>query len=99
MMQVVFREQALTDMRNAMAWFRDRRDGSEERFEDAVDAELTFIRQYPFGYQLRRPPYRFAMVRGFAYFIIYVIVGRVLVIHRIRHMHQRPFKRSFGTLR
>jgi plasmid stabilization system protein ParE len=96
MMQVVFREQARTDMRNAMAWFRDRRDGSEERFEDAFDAELAFLRQYPFGYQLRRPPYRFAMVLRFEYFIIYAVVGEVLVIHRIRHMHQKPLKRYFG---
>jgi hypothetical protein len=95
-MQVVFREQALTDMRNAMAWFGDRRDGSDERFEDAVDAELTFIRQYPFGYQLRRPPYRFAMVVRFEYFVIDAVVEDVLVIYRIRHMHQRPLKRYFG---
>lgn len=40
MMQVVFREQARTDMRNVMAWFRDQGDGSEMRFELAVDAEL-----------------------------------------------------------
>jgi hypothetical protein len=52
MMQVVFREQARTDMRNAMAWFRDRRDGSEARFEQAFDAELTYLRQHTFGYQL-----------------------------------------------
>jgi plasmid stabilization system protein ParE len=96
MMQVVFREHALADIRNAMAWFRDRRDGSEERFEDAVDAELTFIRQYPLGYRLRRPPYRFAMVVRFEYFIIYAVIEDVLVIYRIRHMHQRPLRRYFG---
>ncbi len=95
-MGVVFREQAREDIRNAMAWFRDRRDGSEDCFEDAVDAELAFLRRYPFGYQLRRPPYRSAMVERFEYFIIYAVVGEVLVIHRLRHMHQRPLKRYFG---
>jgi plasmid stabilization system protein ParE len=85
MMNVVFREQARTDMRNVMAWFRDQRDGSEMRFEAAFEAELGYIRQYPIGYQTRRPPFRFAMVDRFKYFIIYAVVGNVVVIHRIRH--------------
>lgn len=96
MMDLAFREQARADIRNAMGWFRDQRDGTEARFEEAFDRELTFIRQYPFGYQLRRSPYRFAMVERFKYFIIYAVVKDVLVIHRVRHMHQRPFKRYFG---
>jgi|LakMenE18May11ns_1017448.scaffolds.fasta_scaffold9794443_3 hypothetical protein len=97
MMDVVFREQARTEMRNVMAWFRDQRDGSEMRFQSAFEAELGYIRKYPIGYQTGRPPFRFAMVDRFEYFIIYAVVGNVVVIHRIRHMHHRPLKRYFGT--
>ncbi len=35
-MDVVCREQALTDLLNMMFRFRDRRDGSETRFEEAA---------------------------------------------------------------
>lgn len=57
---------------------------------------ISYIRQYPIAYQMRRPPFRFAMVGRFKYFIIYAVVGNVVVIHRIRPMHQRPLKRYFG---
>ncbi|MBX2974239.1 MAG: type II toxin-antitoxin system RelE/ParE family toxin [Flavobacteriales bacterium] len=96
MMEVVFRERARADLRNIMAWFCDRRDGSEARFGAAFDAELSHLRRYPFGYQVRRAPYRFALVGRFRYVIIYAVVEGAVVVYRIRHMHQRPLKRYSG---
>ncbi len=96
MMDLVFREHARADLRNAMAWFRDQNDGSETRFEAELEAELLFIRQFPNGYQVRRPPFRFGMVARFSFFVIYTLDVETVVVHRIRHMHQRPLKRYFG---
>ena len=93
MMRVVFKEKARGDLRNVLGWFREKNDGSETRFEVAFEAELDVLLVRPGGYRVRRSPFRFAMVGRFRYFIIYVIEDDVIVIHRVRHMHQRPLKR------
>ena len=96
MMRLVFREKARSDLRDIMTWYREKIDGSEARFEVALEAELRYILEFPNGYQVRRPPFRFAIVGRFRYFVIYAVAGDVVVVHRIRHMHQRPLKRFFG---
>ena len=96
MMEVVFREGARADLRNILGWFRDRKDGSAACFEAAFEAELDLLRQHPGGNQLRRAPYRFALVDRFKYVIIYAVVGKVVVVHRVRHAHQRPLERYAG---
>ncbi|MCO6483886.1 MAG: type II toxin-antitoxin system RelE/ParE family toxin [Flavobacteriales bacterium] len=90
---MVFREGARNDLRRIMVWHRDRKDGSEARVEAAMDAEVNRLRRHPRAYQMRRPPYRFALLDRFKYVIIYSVVDRTVVLHRIRHMHQRPLKR------
>lgn len=96
MMHLIFREKARSDLRDITAWFHEKNDGSAARFEAALEAELLYIRQFPTGYQVRRPPFHCAMVGHFRYFMIYAVVGEVVVVHRIRHMHQRPLTRYFG---
>jgi plasmid stabilization system protein ParE len=96
MMRVVFREKALKELREIMMAFRLRRDGSDLRFEEALDRELRYLINTPNGYQLREPPFRFAMLDDFKYFLIYAVKNDAVVIHRIRHMHRRPLKRYFG---
>jgi len=73
-MDVVFRAQALADLRTVMAWYRDQGDSSEARIDAAFEEELAYMRRVPFGYQVRRSPYRFAMIEGYTYFIIYAVV-------------------------
>lgn len=97
MMCLVFREKARSDLREIMAWFREKSDGSEARFEAALEAELRYIREFPNGYQVRRPPFRFAIVGRFRYCVIYAVAGDVVVVHRVRHTSQRPLRRYFGT--
>ena len=96
-MDVVFRAQALADLRTVMAWYRDQGDSSEARIDAAFEEELAYMRRVPFGCQVRRSPYRFAMIEGYTYFIIYAVVKETLVIHRIGNMRQRPLKRYFGS--
>jgi len=97
MMQVIFKEKARADLRNIFAWFREQVNGSDARFEAALESELAYLRKRPNGYRVRRPPFRFAVVGRFRYFIIYVSVADAVVIHRVRHMHQKPLKRYFGS--
>lgn len=93
---LVIRERAHSDLRDIMAWFREKNDGSESRFEEAIETEFRYIRQFPNGYQVRRPPFRFAIVGRSRYFVIYAVEGEDVVVHRVRHMSQRPLKRYFG---
>ncbi|MDQ3101212.1 MAG: hypothetical protein M3R08_07480 [Bacteroidota bacterium] len=65
MIEIIFRDQALKDLRQIIEHFRTRKDGSELRFEEAMDKELLFLSKTTKGYQLRKPPFRFAMLDGF----------------------------------
>lgn len=96
MMKIIFREGARADLRNIMARFHEMNDGSAARFEAVFEAELIHLVRHPKGYQVRRPPYRFALVGRFKYVIIYVVEGDSMVLHRIRHTHRRPLKRYAG---
>ncbi len=71
--------------------------GLGERFHADVLATLDYIGLWPKGFQLRYLHYRFAPLAVFPFHIIYSLEGDFIVVHRIRHMHQRPLRRYFGT--
>ena len=95
-MRLVLRQQAHADLRNIMAWFREQDERMEIRFIAALEAELNYIKRFPRGYQFRKPPYRFAMLNTFKFFLIYVVEEDEVVVHRVRHIHQKPLMRYFG---
>lgn len=66
------------------------------RFEEDVDRTFSYITQFPYGFQERKPPFRFAPLRTFRYSIIYSMEDDEIIVYRLRHMHQRPMKRYFG---
>ncbi|MGV9012575.1 MAG: type II toxin-antitoxin system RelE/ParE family toxin [Flavobacteriales bacterium] len=66
------------------------------RFHQDVLQTLRYLAQFPAGIQVRSKVYRYAPLKAFRYHLVYSIEGMVVVVHRIRHMHQRSLKRYFG---
>ncbi|MEO5586036.1 MAG: type II toxin-antitoxin system RelE/ParE family toxin [Flavobacteriales bacterium] len=86
-------ENEIEEIRNSLG-----SDGFElsDRFHLDVLQTLRYIAQFPGGVQIRSKMYRYAPLQAFRYHLIYSIEGEVAVVHRIRHMHQRPLRRYFG---
>jgi hypothetical protein len=66
------------------------------RFRDELGRCWRYIIQYPHGFQIRHRQFRYAPLAVFPYHVIYSVGEHSIVIHPIRHMHQRPFRRFFG---
>ena len=84
------------DIEKVWFHFETERPGKGDLFHADVLDTIGYILQYPGGFQLRYRHFRFAPLAVFRYYIIYSIEDEAIVIHRIRHMHQRPMKRYFG---
>jgi len=98
-MEVLYSAEADRDIDEAWFSLETGRPGEGERFQVDIRTTMAYIERWPRGFQIRYGHYRFVPLAIFRYHIIYSIEGKFIVVHRIRHMHQRSFKRSFGTLR
>jgi plasmid stabilization system protein ParE len=95
-MEVRYSEEADHDIDEAWSTLETSRPGEGERFHAEVRATMAYIELWPRGFQIRYSHYRFVPLAIFRYHIIYSIEGEFIVVHRIRHMHQKPLKRYFG---
>ena len=77
------------------AWREQDKKGSGERFLEALHDCYDDIRERPFGHQIRRAPFRHAMIGRFKYRLVYAVVGSEVKVVQIRHTSRRPSKR-FG---
>ena len=66
-----------------------------DRFERELDACYVYIEESPRAYQARMRNYRYAMVKGFRYRVVYAIRGDPVVVYQVRHMRRKPSKK-FG---
>jgi len=96
-MEFRFAAEAEEDIEQARLFLEAYKDGLGERFRAEIRAALDYIEVWPRGFQIRYEFYRFAPLAMFRYQIIYSIEGEYIVVHRIRHMRQRPLKRYFGS--
>jgi|JI9StandDraft_2_1071091.scaffolds.fasta_scaffold21941_3 plasmid stabilization system protein ParE len=90
---------ARKDAADAQRYLEGQTTDAGPRFREELEHCWRHIAQYPHGFQVRYRQFRFAPLDVFPYHVIYSVGQQGVVVHRIRHMHQRPLKRSFGTLR
>lgn len=69
--------------------------GLGDRFVDGLEACCSYIRQFPFGHQVRRGHYRHAMIAGFEYRVVYMVDGGDIYVYQVRHTSRKPVKK-FG---
>ena len=87
---------ALKDATDAQRFLEGATTDEGPRFREELERCWRYIIQYPHGFQIRFRQYRYAPLDVFSYHVIYSVGERSIVVHRIRHMHQRPLKRYFG---
>ena len=94
--RIIFRPEANADLVLAHGWYSSVDVRAAERFEEEVERTIDYISQFPNGFQIRKPPFRFAPLRKFRFSIIYSVERDAVIVYRVRHMHQRPLKLYFG---
>ncbi len=79
--KVVFRDRALAEVREIIAWFKAREEGSAERFRADLETTVTYLRRRPRAFQVQHKHYRFGKLRSFRYHVIYAVVDKVVVVY------------------
>lgn len=87
---------ARKDAADAQRYLEGLNSDAGPRFRDELERCWRYIIQYPNGFQIRQRQFRSAPLAVFPIHVIYSVGERSIVVHRIRHMHQRPLKHYFG---
>lgn len=67
------------------------------RFREELEHCWRYFLRYPHGFRIRHRQFRHALLAVFPFHVINSVGQRGIVVHRIRHMHQRPLWRYFGA--
>ncbi len=87
---------ARKDTADAQRYLEELRTDAGPRFRNELERCWRYIIQYPHGFQIRHRQFRYAPLAVFPYHVIYSVGQRSIVVHRIRHWHQKPLKRYSG---
>jgi len=90
---LVFKEEALEEIRQAQLWYDVQKPGLGERFRQDLHESLTIVVENPPGYSIRRDPYRAVLLAKFPYVVWYAVEGPDIVVYRVRHGKQRPLRK------
>jgi plasmid stabilization system protein ParE len=90
---LVFKDEALQEIRQAQLWYEVQRPGLGERFRRDLRDSLKFVVENQPGYGIRKDPYRAVLLEKFPYVVWYAIEGSDIVVYRVRHGKQRPFRK------
>lgn len=88
-------DEAHAELREAVFFLDETRDGLGDRFADAVEAAIGSILESPHSWGLHRgrhydPPVRTRSVAGFRYDVKYVVVGDEVIVVAYAHERRRP---------
>lgn len=87
------KEEAVIDMQNAYDYYEENKAGLGERFLDTLDDYFDRIQKYPLHYQIKRNPYREAVIKDFPFLIIYEIIEANIVVYTIFNTWRNPDKK------
>lgn len=90
MLRLVFRAEALAELRTARDWYAAQASGLELEFARAVDAALARISRFPDSYPVVETDIRRVMLRRFPYQLLYAREGNDLVILACYHFRREP---------
>ena len=90
---LVIKVEALADMQEAYDYYEANKAGLGERFLDTLDDYFKQIQKYPEHFQIKRKPYREAIIKDFPYMIIYEIELQEIVVYAVFNTSRNPTKK------
>jgi len=85
-----FVEEAQSEFLDAISYYEEAQAGLGARFHDTVDSAILWIAEHPELYRLRSGGYRRINLRGFPYYIPYIVRGETLWILAVSHASRKP---------
>ncbi|MCW8801200.1 MAG: type II toxin-antitoxin system RelE/ParE family toxin [Desulfobacter sp.] len=92
-MNLVYTNQAEADLKNAFAWYEEKRKGLGYEFLNCVEAALQNIIAMPEMYQKRYGEVHGCPIRRFPFSVFYIILNSEIVVHSFFDDRQDPQKR------
>lgn len=68
-------------------------ESSGDRFLKALRQCYKDLLLRPYGYQIRKAPYRYAMLHHMKYRVVYTVVDDLVSIYQVRHNSRKPSKK------
>ena len=93
---LIFKEEALQEIRQAQLWYEVQKPGLGDRFRRDLFNSLRFVMENPPGSAIRKGPYRPVLMEKFPYVVWYAVDGDDIVVYRVRHGKQRPLRKFTG---
>ena len=90
MKSLVYRPEAVADVRAAFEWYERQRAGLGDEFLSALAKSEEIVQSNPLSYRVIRRDARRIMLRRFPYQIIYRVVGDVVVVVACFHGRRSP---------
>lgn len=89
-----FTPEAVKDIKEAAAYYEDRRPGLGKRFRSFVKGKLVLVKESPLIYEIKYGDVRFAIVDFFPYSIHFTVnqPGRTIQIHAVLCQYRDPMK-------
>jgi plasmid stabilization system protein ParE len=93
---LIFKEEALQEIRQAQLWYEVQQPGLGERFRRDLIGSLRFVLENPPGFGIRKDPYRPVLLERFPYIVWYAVEGDDIVVYRVRHGKRKPLRKFTG---
>ncbi len=85
----------IKEARKIYLWREKDRRGSGERFILALVECYARIKADPYGFQIRKDPFRYVMLHRLKYRLVYKVEDELISVVQVRHTSRRPSKK-FG---
>lgn len=89
-MKVRLSRAAHLELREAFDYYEQEQSGLGQRFLDDVEHARQRILQQPLGWHPLSPVFRRCRLRHFPYGLIYRVLGEVIEIIAVAHLHRAP---------
>ena len=90
MKRLVYRPEAVVDIRAAFDWYERQRNGLGEEFLAALAQAEDVVRRNPLSFRIIRRDARRVMLRRFPYQLVYRVVADVIVVVACFHGRRSP---------
>ncbi|WP_051200095.1 type II toxin-antitoxin system RelE/ParE family toxin [Flavobacterium subsaxonicum] len=83
MIDIEIRKAADLEITEAYLYYEEQQNGLGERFLDSLEIYFERIKKYPEHYQIKRSPYREALISKFPFLIIYQFTGNKIIVFSV----------------
>jgi plasmid stabilization system protein ParE len=87
---VIFRPTAAAELREAHAWYEERRPGLGSQLRDEIDRAVERVRESPELYAEVHGPIRRALIHRFPYGLFYLVEPERIVVVAVFHGRRDP---------